>query len=460
MGMPAPIVPLVSLPGSHGLDLDPSTRLTDEGHLLVGGCPTRIMRLTSAQVSIVLRWMGGAAPTGHEARALGAWLVAAGLAHPRPPAAADASGAVSGEASAADTDVLVLVPAGVCPEPGWLAPALEHLEDPRVGAVVPRTLVDPDDHFDVGPVRARLAARLTSMTLPATSGDRAVEHTPAAPLQRLPALVVRRSALPVPGAAPPAPETDTARLPPAEPLSRTLPPTLLHDLVADGWSVRHEPRSRVRVEPLRGTGAYLWTCLQLGAAGAAPAHAGAAARGPDRTSAADGRIAGESVGGASTADGGAAGWAAGPEITWAGAAAAALALAGRPTAGALVGLAGYTVAAGAHRLPPRTAARAVSACARDDARAVMRTLEQGWAPVAVAACLRQPAMAAAVVASVGLTGRASPARTAAWVAGGVARSAGTWWSAWRAGSAAALVPRVRAPFSARRGNGLSKPGPR
>ena len=456
MGMPAPIGPLIPLPGSHGLDLDPSTRLTDEGHLLVGGCPTRIMRLNSAQVSILLRWMGGAAPTGHEARALGTWLVAAGLAHPRPPAAADTSGAVSGDASAAGPDVLVLVPAGVYPDPGWLAPALEHLQDPRVGAVVPRALVDPEDCFDVGPVRARLAARLTSMTLPAASGDRAVEHTPADPLQRIPALVVRRSALPAPGAAPPTPETDTAHLPPAESLSRTLPPTLLHDLVADGWSVRHEPRSQVRIEPLRGTGAYLWTCLQLGAAAVAPGHAGAAARGAGRRSAVDGRNTGEGVGGARTADG----WAAGPEITWAGAAAAVLALAGRPTAGALVGLTGYTVAAGAHRLPAKTAVRAVGACVRDDARAVMRAAEQGWAPVVVAAGLRRPVMAAAAVASVGLAGRVSPERMAARAAGGVARSAGALWGSWRARSAAALVPRVRPPFSARRRSGLPKSGPR
>lgn len=418
--MSAPVAPLAPLPGGHGLDLDPSTRLTDEGHLLVGGCPTRIMRLTSAQVSILLRWMGGAAPTGPEARALGTWLVSVGLAHPRPPAGAEAPGEVSGEASEAGADVLVLVPSGVCPEPGWLAPALEHLEDPRVGAVVPRALVDPEDRFDVGPVRARLAAQLTSLTLPETSGDRAVEHTPADPLQRIPALVVRRSALPVPGAAPPAPEAGTARLPSAEFPSRALPPTLLHGLVADGWSVRHEPRSQVRVAPLRGLGAYLWTCLQLGATG--------------------GRVAGALVDG---------GRAAGPEITWAGAAAVALALAGRPAAGALVGLAGYTVAAGAHRLPAKTAVRAVGACARDDARAVVRAAEQGWAPVAVAAGLRRPAVAAAVVASVGLAGRVSPVRTAARVAGGVARSAGAWWGAWRARSAAALVPRVRAPFGAR-----------
>ncbi|WP_193373278.1 hypothetical protein [Nocardiopsis xinjiangensis] len=438
--MSAPVAPLAPLSGGHGLDLDPSTRLTDEGHLLVGGCPTRIMRLTSTQVSILLRWMGGAAPTGPEARALGAWLMAAGLAHPRPPAGADASGgpaSASGEAAGADADVLVLVPAGVCPEPGWLAPALEHLEDPRVGAVVPRALVDPEDRFDVGPVRARLAARLTSLTLPENPGDRAVEHTPADPLQRVPALVVRRSALPAPDAAHPAPEADTARLPPAESLSRTLPPTLLHDLVADGWSVRPEPRSRVRVEPLRGFGAYLWTCLRLGAAaGGAPERAAAAACEPDRGSPA------------------------GPEITWAGAAAVVLALAGRPRTGALVGLAGYTVAAGAHRLPAKTAVRAVGACARDDARAVVRAAEQGWAPVALAACLRRPATVAAVVASVGLTGRASPVRTAAWAAGGTARSAGTWWGAWRARSAAALVPRVRAPFAARRGSRAPEPGPR
>jgi len=97
---------------------------------------------------------------------------------------------------------------------------------------------------------------------------------------------------------------------------------------------------------------------------------------------------------------------------------------------------------------------------RDDARAVMRAAEQGWAPVVVAAGLRRPVMAAAAVASVGLAGRVSPERMAARAAGGVARSAGALWGAWRARSAAALVPRVRPPFSARRRSGLPKAGPR
>ncbi|WP_235997746.1 hypothetical protein [Nocardiopsis coralli] len=549
--MSAPRTPVTPVPRGHGIVLDPATRLADEGHLLLGGRPTRVVRLSAPKVSMLLCWMAGATPAAPEARALAAHLVAAGLAHPAPPpprtagaahlespgpdegralagsqpegaascgppsvpveaSGSDGPGAdralgaahqgsgigggpgqafgldevphegrpagaahrgntgpddgrvsgdmqveaaasggpsvpgeVPGSAGAPEAgrtpgmpqsgghgwaseegdsggdDVLVLVPVGVCPEPGWLAPALAHLDDPRVGAVVPSAFVDEQDRGDTGPLRAGLAALLTRLTLPEALGasggcadGHAVEHTCDDPPRRVPALVVRRSALLAPGAAPPAPEADTAHLPPAGVLSRTLPPTLPGALVASGWSVRHEPRSRVRVEPLRGVGAYLSASFELGA------------------------DAGER--------------AAGPRVSWVGMAALALALAGRPAGGACLALAGYTTAAAAHRLPPATAVRAVGACASDDARALVRAAEQGWAPVAGALVLRHPVAAAAVVASAALTGRSTPARSAAVAAGAVARTVGTWWGAWRARSAAALVPRVHTPLAARR----------
>lgn len=598
MGMPAPSTPLAPVPPGHGIVLDPATRLADEGHLLLGGCPTRVVRLSSAQVSVLLCLMAGATSAAPGARALAAHLVAAGLAHPAPPSAPhrkgpapdevphqrraasapgltphgggvlagaepseaatsggrgvrgqvpgqggapgtgrtssrvprsgdgpggssgpdagrrvasslgtratpeegsvpgenprgrgalagtqpeDAASGRSGAALRSDAvrgvtpgkphgtggtpqdggaapgepfgpgegdsgrdGVLVLVGAGVCPEPGWLAPALAHLDDPRVGAVVPGAVVDEQDRGDAGPLRAALAALLTRLTLhwpsrpqvpsgppgselPGTpvvpgrhAGEHAVEHACDDPPRRVPALVVRRSALPAPGAAPHAPEADTAHLPPAGVLSRTLPSTLPGALVADGWSVRHEPCSRVRVEPLRGFGAYLSACFELGAATGEERRHGA-----PRTCAA------------------------GPEVSWVGVAALALALSGRPAGGACVALIGYTAAAAVHRLPPKTAVRAVGACASDDARALGRAAEQGWAPVAGALALRHPVAAAAVVASAALSGRSTPARSAAVVAGAAARSAGTWWGAWRARSAAALVPRVHTPLAAR-----------
>ncbi|WP_017614966.1 hypothetical protein, partial [Nocardiopsis salina] len=312
--MSAPSAPLTPVPPGHGIVLDPATRLADEGHLLVGGRPTGVVQLSSPQVSLLLCWMSGATPDAPGARALAARLVAAGLARPAPPPPGEPD-----EGDSGDDDVLVLVAAGVCPEPRWLTRALAHLEDPRVGAVVPGAVVDEQDRQDAGPLRAGLAALLTRLILPETigaaeaPGGQAVEHSCDDPPRLVPALVVRHSALPAPGAAPPAPKADTARLPPAGVLSRTLPATLPGALVAAGWSVRHEPRSRVRVGSLRGFGAYLSVSFELGAAA-----------GEDPGPVAGG---GERRGGATPAR------AAGPRVSWTGLAALALVLAGRPVGG-------------------------------------------------------------------------------------------------------------------------------
>lgn len=72
------------LPTGVGVRLDRAVRLADEGHLLVGGDPARAVRLTSRQVSALIRWISGAPVRDAEEGATAADLIAAGLAHPSP----------------------------------------------------------------------------------------------------------------------------------------------------------------------------------------------------------------------------------------------------------------------------------------------------------------------------------------------------------------------------------------
>src|SRR5690606_28364924 len=72
------------LSSGPGIEIDRAVRLTDEGHVLVGGCPPRAVRLAPEQVSALIRWLSGSAPRGTEEGLLARALIRAGLAHPRP----------------------------------------------------------------------------------------------------------------------------------------------------------------------------------------------------------------------------------------------------------------------------------------------------------------------------------------------------------------------------------------
>ncbi|CAL9422029.1 hypothetical protein SUDANB121_01888 [Nocardiopsis dassonvillei] len=103
------------LPPGLGVELDRAVRLADEGHLLVGGDPIRAVRLTSRQVSSLIRWMSGMPVRDAAEGATAAGLIAAGLAHPSPsttlngrPAAAESpasspSTALNGRPAAAES---------------------------------------------------------------------------------------------------------------------------------------------------------------------------------------------------------------------------------------------------------------------------------------------------------------------------------------------------------------------
>ncbi|RKS10341.1 hypothetical protein DFP74_6104 [Nocardiopsis sp. Huas11] len=192
------------LPRGLGVEIDRAVRLADEGHVLVGGSPPRALRLTPSQLSALIRWASGSAPSGRSERVLARALIQGGLAHPRPappvpwrstddvdvavvgqagarglartldrlaelhpavrPLVVGATGPVARVARArgarvvpgpaggpqaraealrvCSAEFVVLLESGSWPGPGWLDAALGHFADPGVAAVVPRVLTE------------------------------------------------------------------------------------------------------------------------------------------------------------------------------------------------------------------------------------------------------------------------------------------------------------------------------
>ena len=238
--------------GALRLALDPSTRLLAGGEVVLGGQPMRMLRLSPAGARLVVGWkQGGAVAEGPAARRLAERLIATGIAHPVPvggrwspadvavviPARDRADllagclarigavgetvvvdddsrdpGAIEAVAVAGGARVVRLQPgrgpaaarnAGLAatrsplvafvdsdtrPRPGWLAPLLAHLADPRTAAVAPRIVVPAGSTA----IAAYEAAR-SPLDLGATPGavgpGRRVGFVPAT------ALLVRRDAL-------------------------------------------------------------------------------------------------------------------------------------------------------------------------------------------------------------------------------------------------------------------------
>ncbi|PWV58182.1 glycosyltransferase [Nocardiopsis sp. L17-MgMaSL7] len=501
------------LPVGLGVEIDRAVRLTDEGHVLVGGSPPGALRLPPEGVSAVIRWLSGAMPAHHGERRIARALVDAGLAHPRPASAAPVPGvqvAVVGaerhleleatldglrqehpdlrpvvvgatslgaqvararglhvvpgpldgaEARAValrvcDAPVVALVDAGTRPAPGWLVTALGHFADPGVAAVVPRVLAErvrsgPRGmfvaslsalHADRGPDPAPILPWGHGLGRPAPT------HGPAASPEPVPALLVRR------GLAEPDPSLGT-----------TADVDLLWRLAERGWTVRYEPRSRVRTAPLTDLRSHLLSRFEAGAA-AGPLT----------------RRHGRGV--------------AGPELPLSGVVGLGLALSGRPLAGlAVCALGGAATARELVReagVPARDTVRPVAVDLAHTVRTGARFARTAhWPLVAAVAVsgavvwarerpsradtppgIRRPpgsgrgarpgkrALIAAAVLTVPhlVSWRrrhgVAPVGPLAWtglsVAGDAARSLGTWWGAVRSGSPAPLVPRVRPPVLA------------
>ncbi|MFE3457686.1 family 2 glycosyl transferase [Nocardiopsis aegyptia] len=513
------------LPPGLGVEIDRAVRLADEGHVLVGGSPPRALRLTPSQLSSVIRWSSGSAPSGWAERLLARVLIEEGLAHPRPlppvpfrsvdldvdvdvavvgqagahglgrtldrlaelhpdlrpvvvgatgprawaarargarvvPGPAGGPGARAAALRVCAAEFVALLESGSCPDPGWLEAALGHFADPGVAAVVPRVLAERPraaGHWRLV-VAAVAAARAgadrgadPAPVLPWGQGPgqpgAGNEHTAADPLRPLPALVLRRSALE--GGSEDRGAPDGSR-PGASAGGRGLRPELGHgaelDLVwrlaSRGRGVRYEPRARVRSRPVTDLGGYLRACFTAGAQAAPLA-----------------RLHGRR--------------AAGPELSPEGAVGLALAASGRPGTGAavaaLAGVAAVREEPGGAPPPWPETVRLVAGDVAHTARLGARAVREAWWPVAASAVLacalrrgRGPRRIALVAGTALVLPHLASWRadrgavlvgpltwTALGMAGDAARSAGTWWGVVRTGSAAPLIPRLRAPARAR-----------
>ena len=479
------------LPMGLGVEIDRAVRFTDEGHVLVGGSPPHALRLPAEGVSSVIRRLSGARPDHHHERVLARILVDAGLAHPRPEptepgadtqvvlvghgvdidsGALDATltllhaehphvrvlvvgvtgaaeevalrhgarvvrGPTEGAAArtvglwACDAEFVAFLDIGSEPGPGWLRAALGHFADPDVAAVVPRVLAAREPHGNLG---------MTVAALRASGSDRGADPgsvLASTPLESFRALVVRR---------------EPTRLDPA--LGAVAEADLVWALVGRGWSVRYEPRFRVRMPMTAGLGAYLRARWESGAAGAALARRhGLRATGP--------RVCPTAL------------------------TAVALAAAGRPLIGLTVAAAGVVATAGALRsgvaLSPVDAVRPGFVESAHTARALAREVRTTWWPVPAGVVVggalawargrsrsdgigqgrragRRTLVAGALLTVPHLASWRRRHGTAlvgplAWtglsVAGDAACAFGTWWGVLRSGSVAPLVPRPRPPVS-------------
>jgi len=239
------------LPAGFGIELDPATKQLG-GDVLFGGTPARAMRLSAAGLVALAELRAGpvcSAPAGVLARR----LTDAGLAHPRPPAAAVAAipdvtvlvpvrdrpaalnqclaavggrfpvlvvddGSAAPEATARiaarrgavlirraesggpgaarntglagiGTDIVAFLDSDCAPPPGWIERLAAHLADPLVAAVAPRIVAPAGP----GSAAARYAAARGSLDL----GGAEARVVPMTRVSYVPtaALLVRRSAL-------------------------------------------------------------------------------------------------------------------------------------------------------------------------------------------------------------------------------------------------------------------------
>jgi mycofactocin system glycosyltransferase len=149
----------VPLPAGFGVGLDPSTRRIDDGTVLVGGSPFRLLRLTPAGARLVDGLVGGEPVAPDEgAQRLVRRLLDAGMVNPRP---------LGGSVVA--SDVTAVVP--VRDRAGGLSTTLGALGP--VGSVV---VVD-DGSVDDGPSRAAAAVGATVLRHLVSRGPAAARNT-------------------------------------------------------------------------------------------------------------------------------------------------------------------------------------------------------------------------------------------------------------------------------------------
>ena len=461
---------MAMLPDGFHVTLDRGVRRVADGTVLVGGSPIRLLRLTPAGLELVDRLTAGEpVPHSPAAQSLTRRLLDAGLAHPRPPARTlvpevavvipvrnDQDGlAATLKALAqhgpselatvvvddASTDRVVIGPTGASsattllrrsrqggpagarndgwrastepfvafldancePEPGWLDALLPHFADPQVGAVAPRIV--PAAGAELG----RLLAEYEAVSSPLDLGNQEAAVRPRSPVAYVPtaALVVRRSVLEELGGF-------------DETLTVGEDVDFVWRLAAAGWTVRYEPRARVR-HPIRPDWpGWLRQRFRYGTSAASLARRH--------------------------------GWAVAPAVVspWT-AAAWGLVAAGQPLAGAAA--AGYSTLALMTTVPPVEAARLAGLGHLRGGLALARAVRRAWAPLAVligfTSRRSRPALAAAVVVP-GLLEwldrrpRLDPGRFVVLrLADDLAYAAGVWAGCAREHSVRALLPDLR-----------------
>jgi len=289
----APDGPLL-FPAGVALVADVDLDLLANGRRVLGGSPTRLLRLGPRAAAVLARWLDGGAVSADPAeRRLARRLVSAGLLHPDPAGAdppdltlvtvvvpvrdrpeslrrtlggldgvavivvddasrcaaeiervADGAGARYhrlarnvGPAAARNAGVALVstpfvafVDSDCVPSRGWLAPLLAHFVDPAVGAAAPRVMA-------TGP---GWLARYEAARSPLDLGDRPSLVRPRTRVAYVPtaALVVRRSLAGEPCF--------------DESLRGGEDVDFVWRMVAAGWNVRYEPASTVLHDTDRG----------------------------------------------------------------------------------------------------------------------------------------------------------------------------------------------------------------
>jgi mycofactocin system glycosyltransferase len=239
------------LPADFRLRQDPSLRVLQDGRVLVGGAPYRLMRLTDRAVPVIGAWLDGRpVGTGRSAGLLARRLVHVGMMHPVPPpdaprpsvtvvvpvrdraeelarclsdctgtkvivvddGSADAEAvarvvraagatlvrrvANGGPAAArntglsrATTELVAFVDSDCLPRPGWLDALLPHFADPAVAVIAPRIVADGPGRGLLGRYEEERSALDMGPVESIVRPSAAVPYVPSA------ALIVRRSAV-------------------------------------------------------------------------------------------------------------------------------------------------------------------------------------------------------------------------------------------------------------------------
>ncbi len=299
---------LVPLPVGFGVVFDPATRVYDDGAVVLGGNPRRMLRLSPAGIVALRDVRAGPvhdAVTGQLARR----MVAAGVAHPRPPlpgsmptlrvivpvrdrtrelarclaplegldvlvvddgsddpatvaevaarhgasllarssCGGPAAARNSGLAVSRDVELVAFVDSDCVVAPGWLTALVAHFADPVVGAVAPRIRSLRPQPEGADGRKESVVAAYSARRSPLDMGPHESRVRPGSAMSYVPSatLVVRRAVF------------DELAGGFDEQLRYGEDVDVIWRMVDAGWDVRYEPASAVRHEEPAAWSAFL-----------------------------------------------------------------------------------------------------------------------------------------------------------------------------------------------------------